>query len=181
MRRVQRERDPRKTLLETALERLPRAPHTFCGVRDRALLEVFYCAGAPRVPDWLSVTLGDLDLEERFIVFGGRKLPLSTTAVTALREYLKRHPRIPTTLWLCEGAKRPLTYNAWARLHTHIGIPMGEYREDFIRRMAASGCSLETIRTWLGHRTCLLNMKVIWRQKGLIPGCYNGGRLPEVL
>lgn len=81
---------------ETVIQRLMERPDrdTLTGIRDRAILELFYSTGM-RLGELVSLTLGDLDMERKLVKVRGkgnkeRLIPFGQSAGQALRVYFSK-------------------------------------------------------------------------------------------
>lgn len=156
-----------------AFEPLPGQAPTWRGVRDTALLEVLYAAGA-RISEALGLTTDDLPPTLETVRLHGkgdkmRVVPLGTRARSALQPWLEDHrPRLAA---LAQGTARgsravflsrsgrPLDRpNAWRRVKEAArlaGLPSTasphDLRHSFASHMLAGGADLRAVQEMLGH------------------------------
>lgn len=138
------------------------------GLRDRAMLELFYACGA-RVSELTALELADLQLERGFIrLFGkGRKervVPIADASAAVLVRYLEAaRPRLArgacAAVFLGRGG-RPLRREAvWKRLKRHAraaGLDPDTVwphalRHSFATHMLEGGADLRSLQQLLGH------------------------------
>lgn len=149
-------------------------PTTAIGMRDRAILEVFYTCGV-RLAEMARLLLSDIDLVNGFLRLnrgkGGRDrvVPLGRRAVECLRRYLEEArqkwsppQRNEQALWL--GAKPPhgpLKSQAIAVMVKHRGREAGlsrrltphVWRHTCATHLVASGASVAYVQRLLGHES----------------------------
>jgi len=137
-------------------------------LRDRALLELMYACGL-RASEAIGLDVGDVDLEAQVLRARGkgsreRMVPVGTTAVEAVRRYLKRGrpplvgPRAETRLFVNfrGGAlTRQGLYKIVRRYATSAGLAdrMSPHtlRHTFATHLLAGGCDLRSVQEMLGH------------------------------
>lgn len=160
---------PGPTLSEEDVKKLLRAPNLGLpsGVRDRAVLEVFYSA-ALRLSELAHLEVRDLDFARRTVTVrrgkGGkaRVVPLGETAIAWLRRYLKEvRPRFSgksEALWIGQTGKPVTAY--WIQVKVRrlgqkakIGKPVTPHtlRRTCATHLLASGASAWAVRDILGH------------------------------
>ncbi len=151
---------------------------TFIGVRDRAILELFYSTGM-RISELTSLTLQSVRLEERMVrVLGkGKKeriLPLGKQTVGALQNYLanrdqllkkKKPETLPEQMFLnnrggeitVRGLRKVvtqyLTPNFTSKLSPH------SLRHSFATHLLEGGADLRSIQEMLGHASLSTTQK----------------------
>jgi integrase/recombinase XerC len=144
--------------------------NTLGGVRDRALLEVFY-AGGLRLAELAGLSLGDLDLAQGVLRVWGKGAKerlafLGKTAREALAEYLPRRRQLlsqtgnsqEVALFLNLRGRRLSTRSVarvvakWARL---TGLPQGltphALRHSFATHLLEGQADLRAVQELLGH------------------------------
>lgn len=152
------------------IDRLFAAPNlkTPIGLRDRAILELFYASGL-RVSEMTSLQLSDLHFDEKFLrcVGKGRKervVPVAGTAIKWVERYLKEvRPQLTPgdherTVFL-SGRHQPLSRKTvWAMIKKYArdaGITKTIYphtlRHSFASHLLANGAELRIIQEMLGH------------------------------
>lgn len=149
-------------------------PKTPVGIRDRAIMEVFYSSGI-RLEEMSRLTVEDLDLKNGFLRVnhgkGGkdRVVPLGQGACEALRTYLEKvrkesiapHPA-PKGLWLSSTRPHgPLKSQAIEVMVKRYGRLAGlskritphVWRHTCATHLVASGASIAYVQRLLGHRS----------------------------
>ena len=139
------------------------------GVRDRAILETFYACGL-RVSELIGLTLSNVFFDDRVVrVFGKgakeRLVPIGSSAVTYLREYLKRgrpilnkHAAGENVVFLnARGGRlsRMGVYNIVANAARDAGIERKihphTFRHSFATHLIEGGADLRAVQEMLGH------------------------------
>jgi integrase/recombinase XerD len=152
------------------IDRLFSAPNikTPVGLRDRAILELFYASGL-RVSEMVSLQISDLHLDEKFLrcVGKGRKervVPIASTAIEWIQRYLQEvrpkfmHGGDEQTIFL-SNRHRPLSRKTvWTMIKKYArdaGITKTIYphtlRHSFASHLLANGADLRIIQEMLGH------------------------------
>lgn len=136
--------------------------------RDKAMLELAYAAGL-RVSEWISVTVRDVQLDERLVrVFGKggkeRLVPFGRSAAAAIAVYLRElRPKLEKgagkgVLFLnARGA--PLSrMGAWTILRKHVAaagiersVTPHTLRHSFATHLLEGGADLRAVQEMLGH------------------------------
>jgi integrase/recombinase XerD len=155
-----------KLLLETP------DPQTRVGIRDRAIMEVFYSSGL-RLEEMSRLTVEDLDLKNGFLRVNhgkgakDRVVPLGQGACQALRLYLEKvrnkstplHPA-PKELWLSSTRPHgPLKSQAIEVMVKRYGRLAGlskritphVWRHTCATHLVAGGASIAYVQRLLGH------------------------------
>ncbi len=140
-------------------------PH---GLRDRAILELFYSSGL-RVSELAALTLQQIDLTQGFVrVFGKgakeRVVPVGTQAAEAVATYLAAgrpglvKPRTGSAVFLSERGQAISRKTVWALIKGYaekVGIPQNVkphlLRHSFATHLLAGGADLRAIQEMLGH------------------------------
>ncbi|RJQ40124.1 MAG: tyrosine recombinase XerC [Dehalococcoidia bacterium] len=156
-------------LTQSEIERLLKAPDrkTFCGKRDRAIIELFYAAGL-RVSEMASLDLENLDIENREVRVTGKRNKTRTTligtpAAKYLKLYLNERPQMRTgerhqPLFVSKSGKRLLPrslqklldkYAQKAQLAKRVHPHM--LRHSFATHMLDGGADLRVVQELLGH------------------------------
>ena len=167
----QEQRLPRGVLSLKEARRIVEAPatHTPLGLRDRAVLEVFYATGI-RASELANLTTQDVDVEERIlrVVRGkGRKdrnVPLTTAAAEALQAYLlEGRPHLPratrsSLLFLAQrgGRMHTATLNdvvqLWAKkVRIKKKVTCHTLRHTVATHLLKGGADIRHIQALLGH------------------------------
>jgi len=159
-----------KDEVESLLQGPPRAKEDrlsqALGLRDRAILEVFY-AGALRVSEVINLKLEDMKLEMGYILVRGkgdkeRIVPLGRAAQEVVQTYLRDARSVlaagksSPTLFIARGAKRITRQRVWqvvnaasAQSGRHASPHM--LRHSCATHMVENGADLRTVQTILGH------------------------------
>jgi integrase/recombinase XerD len=162
---------PRGILSEAQAKRLMEAPDpwTALGLRDRAMLEVFYGTGL-RLSECLNLELGDVDLAENVLTVRlgkGKKdrvVPLLGRAWQAVDKYLRearamlvREVRVATLFLSMRGVRMTPT-TVHDRFHTYArqaGIPgplsPHGLRHTFATHLLKHGADVRHVQQLLGH------------------------------
>ncbi|WP_282011653.1 tyrosine recombinase XerC [Nitrospina watsonii] len=150
----------------------------FLGVRDRAMLELFYSTGM-RISELTGLTLDSIHLDERRVnVLGkGKKeriLPLGRKAVDAVRAYLKeRHTLLekkkpetpPAQLFLNTRGGAVTVRGVRKILDRYLGpafsrgLSPHSIRHSFATHLLESGADLRSIQEMLGHASLSTTQK----------------------
>jgi len=165
------ERKLPRTLSETDMTALLESvdPAKPLGLRDRAILELFYGSGL-RLAELVGATLPEIDLDVRSIRVTGkggktRIIPFGTRARDALEEYLGRERPVLATsksgseIFLSNRGRRLTPARIWQMLreralgagldpdlvHPHL------LRHSFATHLLAHGADLRVIQELLGH------------------------------
>ena len=136
------------------------------GMRDRAMLEVFY-AGALRVSEIVQAKLEDLKLETGYMLVRGkgdkeRIVPLGRSAQDALTEYLRDSrgtlaaKKSSPYLFLARGAHKLTRQRVWQMVKAASSASGRTASPHMLRHSCAShmvenGADLRTVQTILGH------------------------------
>lgn len=135
-------------------------------VRDQCIMELMYSSGL-RVGELVGINLSDLKLSENEIMVTGkgskqRLLPITDSAVTALKEWLKIRPDFSLAgekaLFLSKKKNRISVRNVQSRMEawglkqalpSHINPH--KLRHSFATHMLESSGNLRAVQTLLGH------------------------------
>ncbi len=152
------------------LQRLLEAPNTATpyGLRDRAILELFYSSGL-RVSELCEVLLQSINLDEGYIRVLGkgskeRIAPIGSAAVTAVRNYLsggRPHfvkSKTGSELFLSQQGRAISRKMVWVMIRQHaakagIEKPIKPHllRHSFATHLLEGGADLRVIQEMLGH------------------------------
>lgn len=152
------------------LARLLEAPSTATphGLRDRAILELFYSSGL-RVSELCGLLLQSVQFDEGYLrVFGKggkeRVAPVGRSAMAALRDYLTGgrpllvKPRTGSELFLSQQGRAISRKMVWVMIKAHaekVGIekPIKPHllRHSFATHLLEGGADLRVIQEMLGH------------------------------
>lgn len=158
------------TLSESEIERLIAAPSGGDprGLRDRALLELFYSSGL-RVSELAALTLQQIDLQQGFLrVFGKgskeRVVPVGGKACDALATYLtsgRPHlvkPRTGSQFFLNKNGTGLSRVALWMIVKAHAkragitkNVKPHALRHSFATHLLTGGADLRAIQEMLGH------------------------------
>lgn len=152
------------------IERLLDAPDpgTPRGLRDRAILELFYSSGL-RVSEMSSIRIQQVDLDQGFIrVFGKgskeRLVPVGDRAIRAINRYLSAarphfvKPRTGSALFLSERGLPISRKTIWVIVKScakkaGVSQPIKPHvlRHSFATHLLSGGADLRAIQEMLGH------------------------------
>ena len=158
------------TLSEADMEKLLAAPAagTPHGLRDKAILELFYSSGL-RVSELAGLAIQQVDLQQGFVrVFGKgakeRVVPVGGRAAAAVTAYLLAgrpglvRPRTGSALFLSERGKAISRKTIWVLIKGYAlkaGLPKNVkphlLRHSFATHLLAGGADLRAIQEMLGH------------------------------
>ncbi len=148
------------------LEAPPRTTPT--GLRDRAILELFYSSGL-RVSELCNLPLTALNLDENFVrVFGKgsreRIVPVGNSAVEAVRNYLAAgrpsfvKPKTSGEVFLSNRGTPISRKTVWVMLKNHAAtagisrnVKPHTLRHSFATHLLMGGADLRVIQEMLGH------------------------------
>ena len=159
-----------EVLTHEELKRLLAAPpaDTPHGLRDRAMLELFYSSGL-RVSELCGILLQAINLDEGYVrVFGKgskeRIAPIGGTAVAAVRDYLtggRPHfvkAKTGSALFLSQQGRAISRKMVWVMIKQHaaraeIKKPIKPHllRHSFATHLLEGGADLRAIQEMLGH------------------------------
>lgn len=141
---------------------------TAIGLRDRAILELFYSSGL-RVSELCNLPLTALNLEENFLrVFGKgskeRIVPVGSSAATAIRDYLAAgrpafvKPKTAGAVFLSNRGTPISRKTVWVMLRNHAttagihqNVKPHTLRHSFATHLLMGGADLRVIQEMLGH------------------------------
>jgi integrase/recombinase XerD len=136
--------------------------------RDKAMLELAYAAGL-RVSEWISVTVRDVQLDERLVrVFGKggkeRLVPFGRSASAAIAIYLRElRPKLEKgagkgVLFLNARGTPLSRMGAWTILRKHVAaagiersVTPHTLRHSFATHLLEGGADLRAVQEMLGH------------------------------
>jgi|TARA_B110000037_G_scaffold212998_2_gene266527 integrase/recombinase XerD len=160
------------TLSAEQVEALIEAPsrHTPQGLRDRAILELFYSSGL-RVSELCVLEMSEIDLDEGFLrVVAGKRnkdrlVPVGSAAVDAVQRYLAHGrpdfvgPKTGSVLFLSNrgsGMSRKTVWH-WIKVYAERAGIRREHvkphilRHSFATHLLSRGADLRAIQEMLGH------------------------------
>jgi integrase/recombinase XerD len=139
------------------------------GIRDKAILEVFYACGL-RVSELINLKIADLFLKENLIkVFGkGRKerlVPIGSTAIAALENYLiqsrpflKKNLKSENYVFLSNRGQKFSRMGIWKIVKRYVelsnikkDIHPHTFRHSFATHLIEGGADLRSVQEMLGH------------------------------
>lgn len=153
-----------RVLDRNTLYKCRRWAHSYAGIRDAAIFELFLNTGI-RESELAALELGDVQIGERkgsLVVRNGkgrkfRELPLNKDARNAIQEYLSLRP-ISDSQRIFLGQRGPLTRTAIYKIIQRIGekgsgaeLTPHMLRHQCLTAMAKSGVDLSTIADLAGH------------------------------
>jgi integrase/recombinase XerD len=143
--------------------------HSAQGLRDRALLELFYSSGL-RVSELCALPMQSIDLEEGFLrVDAGKRnkdriVPVGGAAIAAIQRYLAHgrpslvRPKTGSTLFLSNRGGPLSRKTVWYWIKTYAeraGIDKAVkphlLRHSFATHLLSNGADLRAIQEMLGH------------------------------
>jgi len=149
------------------------------GIRDRAVLELFYASGL-RVSELCGLNIADVDLKQRLARVLGkgskeRVVPFNDTAAQRLKEYLavrpNFHPRVlsqdaAAALFLNERGRRLSRQSVELLLKKHLKrsnilkpATPHTLRHSFATHLLDSGMGIRSIQELLGHESLSTTQK----------------------
>lgn len=136
------------------------------GIRDKAILELLYATGI-KVSELITLKVGDVNLDKRFITCGERRertIPFGKSAKNALVEYLKVRNifhDIDTDkndiLFLNSAGEQLSRQGLWKILKNYAkaaglsDINPNSIRHSFAAHMLENGADLGSVQEFLGH------------------------------
>jgi integrase/recombinase XerD len=157
-------------LTREEVERLLNAPSlvTPHGLRDRAILELFYSSGL-RVSELCGILLQSINLDDGYVRVSGkgskeRVAPIGSAAVKAVQNYITGgrpkfiKPRTGSELFLSQQGRAISRKMVWVLIKEHarrVGIkkPIKPHllRHSFATHLLEGGADLRAIQEMLGH------------------------------
>lgn len=155
-------------LTQQEMESLLRQPSEAddCGIRDRAVLELFYATGM-RVSELVGLNLSDVDWETGTISCYGkgskhRRIPLGRGAVDHLKRYLPARHRLllgksAHHLFVERGGSRLTRQGLWKMVKQYGRMAGIDYitphmlRHSFATVLLEHGADLRSVQLMLGH------------------------------
>jgi site-specific recombinase XerD len=167
---------PRRILKPSEVRKIMASPdQTPKGLRDRAILELFYSSGIRR-EEMSRLTVADVDIKNGFVRVHGkghkeRIVPIGQTACEALARYLKEaralwlkvrlNPGWTDALWLSPIQPHAPIHKAIfdAILQRHAVRAIGRrvsphvWRHSFATHLVANGANVVYVQRLLGHKS----------------------------
>ena len=146
------------------------------GLRDRAILELFYASGI-RLGELVGIDLADLSLEERMLRVRGkgkkeRLVPFGSKAVTGLEAYLQVRPTLlqgnfgePAVFLNYRGTRiSPRSVERLVDKYVRLtllrrGVSPHALRHSFASHLLGRGADLRVIQELLGHESLATTQK----------------------
>ncbi|MFH1281920.1 MAG: tyrosine recombinase XerC [Candidatus Omnitrophota bacterium] len=151
--------DEVRRLIESAFAKTPK---DISGLRDRAILEVFYSSGL-RISELVGLNLGDVDFISGILKIRGkgkkeRIVPIGETALAAVKKYLEKRNKQTEAVFLNNHYRRITTrgvrYLVVKYLNasgTKPGVSAHTFRHSFATHLLNHGADLRTVQELLGH------------------------------
>ncbi|MFH0918082.1 MAG: tyrosine recombinase XerC [Candidatus Omnitrophota bacterium] len=147
-------------LIESAFAKTPK---DFLGLRDRAILEVFYSSGL-RISELVGLNLEDVDFISGILKIRGkgkkeRIVPVGETALATVRKYLEKRKKLTAeALFLNNHHRRITTRGVRFLLVKYLkasgmksGVSAHTFRHSFATHLLNHGADLRTVQELLGH------------------------------
>ena len=157
--------DEVQNFLETADARIVEREDPVLGLRDRAMLELFYAAGV-RLSELVGLNLGDVDFEKKTLRVTGkgnkqRYVFFNDTAARVLEEYLQVRPKVKHDAVFLNRFQQRLSPRAIQLMFaktlqaSNVNKPASPHtlRHSFATHMLEGGSDLVTIKELLGHES----------------------------
>ncbi len=132
------------------------------GLRDRAVLEVFYSSGL-RISELAGLNLEDVDFISGIVKIRGkgkkeRIAPIGEAALTAIRKYLERRKKQVDAVFLNKNSRRITTRGIRDIVVKYLrvagikpGVSPHTFRHSFATHLLNRGADLRTVQELLGH------------------------------
>ena len=132
------------------------------GLRDRAILEVFYSSGL-RISELVGLNLSDIDFISGILKVRGkgkkeRIVPIGETALATVRKYLEERKKQVEALFLNNHHRRISTRGVRFLLVKYLkasatkpGVSAHTFRHSFATHLLNHGADLRTVQELLGH------------------------------
>jgi len=132
------------------------------GLRDRAILEVFYSSGL-RISELVGLNLEDIDFISGILKIRGkgkkeRIVPIGETALAAVRKYLQKRNKQINALFLNHHQRRITTRGVRFLVVKYLnasgikpGVSAHTFRHSFATHLLNHGADLRTVQELLGH------------------------------
>lgn len=132
------------------------------GLRDRAILEVFYSTGI-RISELVGLNISDMDVIAGVAKIRGkgkkeRMVPIGDEAIKALRKYLDERKKEEEALFLNKKGRRLSDRGVRGIVHKYIrlvskrnGVSAHTLRHSFATHLLNRGADLRSVQELLGH------------------------------
>lgn len=153
--------------------------HTACGLRDRAILELFYSSGL-RLSELAGLNIQDVDFSGALVKLRGkgkkeRIVPMGEQAMAAMRQYLSASERMrkkndggdQNSAFFLNARGERITTRSIARIvdeavaKSGIGRKISPHalRHSFATHLLSAGADLRSIQEMLGHESLSTTQK----------------------
>jgi tyrosine recombinase XerC len=148
-----------RKLIESAFAR---SEKDVSGLRDRAIMEVFYSSGL-RISELVGLNLDDIDFISGIVKVRGkgkkeRIVPIGEAALSAIRKYLDKRKKQSNAVFLNKNALRitdrgvRYVVTKYLRLsQIKPGVSAHTFRHSFATHLLNRGADLRTVQELLGH------------------------------
>jgi len=136
---------------------------TFKGIRDKAILELFYSSGL-RISELTNMRLTDLDTKQKIVTVIGkgdkqRRVPVTDVAIHWMQKYQQVRNNPHTAVFFLSMRNNPMTrrevYTIIKKYINHLGLKQGysphTLRHSFASHLLNHGADLFAIKEMLGH------------------------------
>lgn len=131
------------------------------GIRDRAILEIFYATGL-RVSELVNLKKTDVNLEAGFVLAQGKRskeriVPLNSQSILALKEYLKKVNPKGKYLFPNKKGERLSRQAVWKVIRKYAKklfsqkVSPHTLRHTFATHLIQGGADLRSVQLLLGH------------------------------
>jgi len=132
------------------------------GLRDRAILEVFYSSGL-RISELVGLNLDDIDFISGILKIRGkgkkeRIVPIGETALTTIKKYLDKRKKQVDAVFLNNNSRRITTRGVRNIVIKYLhaagikpGVSAHTFRHSFATHLLNRGADLRTVQELLGH------------------------------
>ena len=148
-----------RKLIESAFAK---TPNDLSGLRDRAILEVFYSSGL-RISEVVGLNVDDVDFISGILKIRGkgkkeRIVPVGEAALGAMRKYLDKKKKETEAVFLNKNSRRITTRGVMdiVMKYLHLagikpGVSAHTFRHSFATHLLNRGADLRTVQELLGH------------------------------
>lgn len=138
------------------------SPNDERGLRDRAILEVFYSTGI-RISELVGLNIDDIDFIGGVVKVMGkgkkeRIVPIGDKAMSAIRDYLDRRKKQQEALFLNKNGRRITTRGVRNIVDKYLhktgikqGVSAHTLRHSFATHLLNRGADLRSVQELLGH------------------------------